>query len=112
GPAARGGAADWSVTGWSETAASSLPGGFTLSEAYPNPFAGGARLSLGLASAQDVRITVHDVLGRRVALLHDGPMSPGAHRLVLDGATLPAGIYIVRAVGEAFVDTRRVVRTR
>jgi hypothetical protein len=42
-------------------------------------------------------VEVFDALGRRVAILHDGPLAAGAHTLELDAASLPPGHYIVRA---------------
>jgi len=78
----------------------------------PNPFAAAATLTLSLARAQAVRVEAYDALGRRVALLHDGVLPAGAHRLTLDGAVLPPGVYVVRAAGEAFAVSRRVVRGR
>ena len=86
---------------------------FTFSAAYPNPFRGAAAFMLEVAEAQPVTVEVFDVLGRRVAVLHDGPLAPGeAHRLALDGQSLPSGVYVVRATGEAFSATQRVTRVR
>jgi hypothetical protein len=39
-----------------------------------------------------VRLAVYDVLGRAVAVLHEGPLAAGTARLAL-----PAGVYIMRA---------------
>src|SRR5690606_20707487 len=110
--AAQGG--DWAVSGWDEAASASatLPEGFALSEVYPNPSSGRATLTLEVAAAQAVTAEVYDVLGRRVAVLHDGVLEAGAHALVLDGAALPAGAYVVRVTGETFATTRRATLVR
>lgn len=79
---------------------------------HPNPFAGRTDLTLALDTPQAVRVEVFDVLGRRMATLHDGPMAAGAHRLTLDAARLPGGLYVVRAAGEAMRATRRVTLAR
>ena len=107
-------AAEWSVSGWEAAASASatLPGGFALSEVYPNPSSGRATLTLEVAAAQAVTAEVYDVLGRRVAVLHDGVLEAGAHALVLDGAALPAGAYVVRVTGETFATTRRATLVR
>ena len=70
--------------------------GFVLAPVYPNPTASDATVRLDLATAQAVRVAVFDVLGRRVAVLHDGPLGAGAHRLDLDASALPIGTYFVR----------------
>src|SRR5690606_5531872 len=86
------------------------PAALALSAPSPHPFREGARLTLAVPSAQAVRVAVYDALGREVAVLHDGPLEAGAHALALDGARLPAGVYVVRAEGAGGVVTRRVVR--
>jgi hypothetical protein len=84
-----------------------------LSPIRPNPSSGRAELTLEVAEAQVVRVEVLDALGRRVAVLHDGPLSAGvAHAFVLDGPSLPAGVYAVRVVGETFADVRTLTRVR
>ena len=76
-------------------------GDFALSAAYPNPFNPNTALTLRLARAQHVVVEALDGLGRRVALLHEGALAAGTHRLALDASGLPSGLYLVRAIGEA-----------
>lgn len=64
----------------------------------PNPAREGAAITLTLDAARAVTVEVLDVLGRRVALLHDGPLAAGRHALTL-GAVAP-GVYVVRVTGE------------
>jgi hypothetical protein len=71
---------------------------------YPNPSAGASTVTLTLAAATTVEVTVYDVLGRKVASLSEGRLSAGMHRLSVDVSTLPAGLYLVRAT----VDDRQV----
>ena len=74
-------------------------------DAYPNPFRAGtgATVDLAVRAAQDVTVGVYDVLGRRVAVLHDGPVAAGTtERLRLTGQGLASGVYLVRVVGERF----------
>ena len=86
---------------------------YLLSKAFPNPFRGEAWLTLQVREAQTVRADLYDVLGRRVATLHDGTLDAGReHRLALDGHGLSSGLYLVRVVGERFAETRRVVVAR
>jgi hypothetical protein len=62
--------------------------------AYPNPFAGRTTIRFTTVAATTARLVVYDVLGREVARLLDGPVEAGAHAAVLDGAALPAGVYV------------------
>ncbi len=84
---------------------------------YPNPTRGRAAVRLALAEASEVTVAVFDVLGRRVALLHEGQTEAGVHRLGFDGASLPSGVYLVRAVvgapgGASRALTRRLTLLR
>ncbi len=62
----------------------------------PNPSAGTVRVSLTLGAAVEARVEVFDALGRRMALLYDGPAT-GAIAATFDGASVPPGVYVVRA---------------
>ncbi|MEP0548967.1 MAG: T9SS type A sorting domain-containing protein [Rhodothermales bacterium] len=79
---------------------------------WPNPAWGAATVAITAAQRGVVRVTVYDVLGRRVALLHDGPLPAGEHRIALDGSDLPSGIYLVRATFGGLHLTRRVTIAR
>ncbi len=71
----------------------------------------GRELALDLPRAARVRLTLHDVLGRRVALVADGELAPGAHRFALEARALPVGVLFARAsVSDAAGTTRLAAR--
>lgn len=76
----------------------------------PNPFQGTTAVTLTLGEASTVRVSVVDALGRRVAVLHDGPLGVGAQTFRLDGRPLAPGVYVIRAEGAAGAASVRVVR--
>jgi murein DD-endopeptidase MepM/ murein hydrolase activator NlpD len=79
----------------------------------PNPARGAARVALQLAEAGRATVEVLDPLGRVVARLHDGPLAGGVeHALAFDAAALPPGVYLVRALSDGAVTTRRMTITR
>ena len=86
----------------------STPEAVTLSGAYPNPFGSTTTFELRLDHAQAVRAEAFDALGRRVAVLHDGELGAGLHRLTLSGSSLPSGLYLVRFTGSGVAATRLV----
>lgn len=91
----------------------SLPSAFSLTPPHPNPFSAQAQFTLSVRQAQHVRITVYDVLGRRVAGLHDGALSAGAmHRFAFGDAGWASGLYLLQVDGEQFRETLRVVLVR
>lgn len=81
-----------------------------LSQPYPNPFSKRARFTLRIARVQRVRLEVYNVLGQRVAVLHDGVLSPHtAHPFNLEAAALPNGLYLLRALGESHMASQPII---
>lgn len=74
----------------------SPPAPFSLS-VHPNPLRVGGTVEFVTEGVHRVHLAVHDVLGRRVALLHEGPLPSGDHRFSFDASALSAGTYFVRA---------------
>jgi FG-GAP-like repeat/Secretion system C-terminal sorting domain len=74
-----------------------LPGSNELYKPYPNPFNASTTISVGLPMEAHVSLIVYNVTGREVARLAGGMLSAGKHRFVLDGSSLPSGLYFVRA---------------
>ena len=78
--------------------------------AAPNPFGVRTAVTLTLAEAGEARVSVFDALGRRVAVLHDGPLAAGARTFQLGGEGLAPGVYVVRAEGGGGAAVRIVRR--
>lgn len=88
-----------------------VPDEITLSS-YPNPMRRQATIEYTLTEPTDVRITVYDVLGRRVAVLADGRKKAGRHRLQLDGSRLASGVYFGRLKTEDQTRTQKITVVR
>jgi hypothetical protein len=80
--------------------------------AYPNPFTDRTTIRFTTEAAATARLSVYDVLGREVAVLANGPVDAGQHAVVLDGARLPAGVYVWRLDVGGRVATGRLTRVR
>ena len=89
------------------------PQPFRLSVPSPNPFRSETRLTLSVDAATTMTVAVHDALGRRVALIHDGDVRPGTYTLRVDAGQLPPGLYLIRATdGRGQSATRSVSLVR
>jgi hypothetical protein len=66
---------------------------------HPNPLRSAATVEITTGGVSRVRLAVYDVLGREVAVLHEGPLLAGDHRFPFDAAALPAGSYYARVAG-------------
>ncbi len=71
---------------------------------YPNPFNPVTTIHYGLAEEGPVRLTVYDLLGRRVAVLLDGVQIPGKHTVRFEASSFSSGLYfvILHAGGKTF----------
>ena len=81
-------------------------------DAAPNPFASTATLRYSVPQAGPVRLEAFDLLGRRVALLVDGPRQAGPHSVRFDAARLPSGVYLVRLMAGEQQTMRRLTLVR
>jgi hypothetical protein len=85
------------------------PAAARLEPPFPNPFNPRVALAFELPVDQAGgawRFTVHDLKGRLVSVLHDGPLNAGRHEfrwqgLSPTGEAVPSGIYLFRGVGPA-----------
>ncbi len=75
-----------------------LPLSFALLQNYPNPFNPSTAISYQLSVGSQVSLTVHDLLGRQIAVLASGYQQPGAYSVRFDASKLASGVYVARLV--------------
>ena len=75
---------------------SELPKSFSLEPNYPNPFNPTTTITFSVPEEARVRLTVFDVIGRRIAVLTDQAYSAGVHELNWDASAHASGIYFYR----------------
>jgi hypothetical protein len=109
---------DNSNTNW-ELSASAIgvdddaPLAFALPAPAPNPApAGRNRIAFAMPHAANVKLTVHDIQGRTLAKLADGPVPAGRHERTWDATRAAAGVYFVRFEAPGFHAERRLVVIR
>ncbi|MEO0557832.1 MAG: T9SS type A sorting domain-containing protein, partial [Bacteroidota bacterium] len=81
-------------------------------EVVPNPVRQLARITYALATPAAVRLSVHDTLGREVAVLRDTRQLDGEHMAEWTPDGLAAGVYLVRLRAGDEVRTRRMTVVR
>ncbi len=89
---------EYTVMSLESTAAddATLPHRTRLAQNYPNPFNPSTTIAFDLQESSHVQLTVHDMLGRRVAVLAEGFRPSGAHEVRFDATDLAAGTYVYR----------------
>ena len=73
-----------------------LPQEFKLEQNFPNPFNPATEIRYQSPVAGDIRLVVHDLLGREVAVLEDGRKDAGAYQVTFDATGLASGVYYCR----------------
>jgi hypothetical protein len=81
-------------------------------DAFPNPAARRTTVRFTTPSAGSVHLAVYDLLGRRVALLADGPHAAGTHPVLWQTTDLASGVYVLRLEADGAVRTRRITLVR
>lgn len=74
-------------------ASGASPASVTLA-AWPNPLSSATNLQVTLPQSSFVRLHIHDITGRRVAVLHEGALTAGSHILPWKTDALPSGRYL------------------
>ena len=89
-----------------------LPSEYALEQNYPNPFNPSTEIVFSLPKSGPARLVLYDLLGQEVAVLVDGAVAAGTHRIRFDARGLPSGVYLYRLDAGAFSRARRMVVMR
>jgi len=73
-----------------------LPESFALLQNYPNPFNPSTLIRYAVAEAQNVKIEVYDVMGRKVSTLVNKQEQAGWHTVEFNASKLASGVYLYR----------------
>lgn len=82
---------------------------FALHQNYPNPFNPTTTISYQLSAISDVRLTIYDVLGRKVETLVNSRQAPGGHSVVFNGRGLASGVYFCLLQSEGHTLLRKMI---
>jgi hypothetical protein len=86
-----------------------VPAAFQLFPNYPNPFNPSTIIRFEVPNAAQVRLEVYNLLGARVAVLHEGRLTAGTYESRFDGSNLPSGVYVYRLTGGGATATRKML---
>ena len=90
------------------------PDQFALAQNYPNPFNASTEIIFDMPSAQNVNLSIYNLLGQQVAVLVDDFKQPGRysvnwHGTDMNGDTAPSGVYFYRLSTSDNVQTRKMI---
>ena len=100
---------DMIVANSSDQIAVSTPSMFALDAAYPNPFNPSTTMRLHVPVESNVNVSVYNLMGQQVDVLHNGLLSSGYTTLTWNAADLPSGMYIVKAISNSYTSTQKLM---
>jgi hypothetical protein len=89
-----------------------LPRGFSLSQNYPNPFNPTTQIKFSIPNAMPVRLEILNILGERVNMLVNEPMTAGEHTIQWNATGMSSGIYVYRLTAGRHVESRKMILLR
>jgi len=89
-----------------------VPFTYRLSQNYPNPFNPVTKFKFDIPAGnnvQTVQIKVYDLLGKEVAEIVNGNLSPGKYEYEWDASALSSGVYFYKLTSGNFESTKKLV---
>ncbi len=86
-----------------------LPAGYALDQNYPNPFNPTTKINYSIGKASNVKLTVYNMLGQRVATLFDGFIPAGAHTVQFNARNLASGVYFYGIETDNFTSYKKML---
>ncbi|MDP4219319.1 MAG: Rieske 2Fe-2S domain-containing protein [Bacteroidota bacterium] len=80
-----------------------------LHQNYPNPVITKTTIGFKTAVYSHVTLTVTDIMGHIIAVLHDGALSAGEYSFDFDASIFPAGTYFYHLNADGEVQTKQMV---
>jgi len=80
--------------------------------AYPNPFNSTTTITFQLPFQSNVRLSVHDLVGREVAVLVNQNLTPGTHEVRWEADDQPSGMYFCMMEASGFRISKGVAFVR
>lgn len=91
-----------------------IPRDYALMQNFPNPFNPSTTIRYALPRAQEVEITVYNILGQKIRLFQLGKQLPGVYQVIWDGKNtlgnpVGTGMYIYRMKAGDFVRVKKMI---
>ena len=95
-----------------ESSLMTLPTAFELAQNYPNPFNPTTTIQFSVPEKGNVKITLYNLLGEKVADLFDAVLEPGYHRVQFDAQGLSSGVFLYVMESGHFRQTKKMILMR
>jgi len=89
-----------------------IPDEFGIVSAYPNPFNSRTRVTYNLPETAQIKVVLCDLSGRHILDLESGYRNAGQYTVVIDGASLASGVYLVQFKANGDVSRSKITLLR
>lgn len=86
-----------------------VPNNFLLYQNYPNPFNPITVIRYDIAQAENVEISIYNILGQRIRTLVNEIKQPGQYDVSFDASSLTSGIYIYRIKSGNYLSSKKML---
>ena len=86
-----------------------LPGGYAVSDAYPNPFNPSTSLTIDLDQESFVSVKAYNVLGQLAAEVFEGNLNGYGNKIVWNAVNATSGVYFMQIQVGSDVSTKKVM---
>jgi len=86
-----------------------IPRRFSMDQNFPNPFNPATTIRYSLPVSSHVTLTVHDILGRQVAVIVNEEQSAGWKKAEWNASGFASGMYVVRMSTDNFAETKKIL---
>ncbi len=91
-----------------EGTSNTLPKQFELMQNYPNPFNPSTTIEFSLPKRTNVKLTVYNILGKKIAELADGNYDAGSYSIIFNAKDLPSGVYFYQLKTDNFYKVKKM----
>lgn len=81
---------------------------FSLKQNYPNPFNPSTKIGFTLPSENNVRISIYNLIGQKVAEVVNSKFSAGSHSIDFNASNLSSGIYLYKIDAGNFTSVKKM----
>jgi len=80
-----------------------------ITESYPNPFNSTTTITYTLPKSGEVKLSIHDLHGREIAVLQNGIQTAGYNTAIWNAIDQPSGLYFCRLQSEGEFTTTKLM---
>jgi hypothetical protein len=86
-----------------------IPEAFELQQNHPNPFNPTTTISFTMPETAMAKLTVYDISGSEVSVLHSGLANVGVTNVTFDASSMTSGVYFYTLETASQVETRKMI---